>query len=101
MMEGGPFFDGFHAGASPATLGRAVTALLHTTRTDLVSLSPSEHLGCLVETSVKAESLISGGLCADEPSFTLAKVETKGDRALKGLELSNYILNLPRVGIEE
>ena len=29
------------------------------------------------------------------------KAETEGDRALKGLELSNYVLSPPRVGIEE
>ena len=101
VMESGPFFDGFHARASPTKLDRAITALFHTTRTDLVSDPPTEHMGSPAETSMKAESLISGGLCVDEPPFTLGKVETEGDRALKGLKLSNYVWSPPRVGIEE
>ena len=101
MLVGGPFSNGFHAGASSATLDRADTALFHTTRTDLVSVPPTELLGCLVETSMEAVSLIFGGLCVDEPSFTLGNAEIEGDRALIGLELSNYVLCPPRVGIEE
>nr|POF00510.1 glycine cleavage system h protein 2, mitochondrial [Quercus suber] len=69
---------------------------------DLVVESPAPPLlGCLAGTSAKAESLISGGLCADEPSSTLGKAEIEGDRALIGLELSNCFLSPPRVGIEE
>ena len=101
VMEGGSFFDGFHAGASPVTLDRAVTALFHTTRIDLVSVPPIECIGCLAETSAGAEGLIFGALCANEPSFTLGKAETEGDWALKGLELSNYVLSPLRVGIKE
>ena len=100
-MEGGSFFDGFHAGASPVTLDRAVTALFHTTRIDLVSVPPIECIGCLAETSAEAEGLIFGALCTNEPSFTLGKAETEGDWALKGLELSNYVLSPLRVGIKE
>ena len=100
-LERGPFPDGFHIGASPATPDRAVLAPFHIMRTDLVSVPPTELLGCLVETSMEAVSLISGGLCVDEPPFTLGKAETKGVRALKGPMLSNYILSPPRVGIEE
>ena len=100
-MEGGPFFDGFHARAASVTLDRAIIALFHTTRSDLVSVPPTKHMGCLAETSAEAESLISGGLCVDEPPFTLGKAKTEGDWALKGLELSNYVLSPPRVGIEE
>ena len=95
VMEGGPFFDGFHAEASPVTLDRAITALFHTTRTDLVSVPPTKHMGCLTETSAEAESLISDGLYVDDPPFI------EGDWALNGLKLSNYVLSPPRVGIEE
>ena len=59
---GGPFSDGFHAGASPTTQGRADTAPFHTTRTDLVSFSPTELLGCLAETSVEAKSFFCWAL---------------------------------------
>ena len=100
-MVGGLFSDGFLAEASPATWDKADTALFHTTRTDLVAIPPTELLGCLAETSVKAESLTSGGLCAVEPPSTLGKAETEGDRALLGLELSHYVLSPPRVGIKE
>ena len=58
-------------------------------------------MGCPAKTSAETESLFSGGLCANEPPFTLGKAETKGVRALKGPTLSNYILSPPRVGIEE
>ena len=101
MKVGGLFSDGFHARALPATRDRVDTTLFHTTRTDLVSFSPTELLGCLAGTLVEAESLFSGGLCADEPPSTLGKAETEGDRALIGLELSNYVLSPPRVRIEE
>nr|POE84293.1 hypothetical protein CFP56_75801 [Quercus suber] len=57
VKVGGPFSNGFHAGASSATRDRADIAPFHTTRTDLVSLSPTEPLGCLAKTSVEAESL--------------------------------------------
>ncbi|KAF3972963.1 hypothetical protein CMV_003577 [Castanea mollissima] len=67
VLVGGLFPDGFHAGASPANLDKAVTALLHTTRADLVSVPPTAHMGCLLETS--------GGLYADEPSFSLVGIE--------------------------
>ena len=101
VKVGGPFSDGFHVGASLAIWDRANIAPFHTTRTNLVAFSPTELLGCLAETSAEAESLFSGGLCIDEPLSTLGKVETEGDRALKGLKLSNYVLSPPRVGIEE
>ena len=94
---GGPFSDGSHAGASPATRDRANTAPFHTTRTDLVSFSPTEPLGCLAE----AESLFFGGLYAGVPLSPLGKAETEGDRALIGLELSNYVLSPLRIGFEE
>ena len=57
MKVGGPFSDRFHARASLATQDRADPTLFHTTRTDLVSFSPTELLGCLAETLVEAESL--------------------------------------------
>ena len=91
VMEGIPFPDGFHTGASPATLDGAISAPFH----------PIEHLGCHAETSAEDESLISSGLCAVDSPFTLGKAVTEGDRALKGLELSNYVLSPPRVGIED
>uniref|UniRef100_A0A7N2KUK5 Reverse transcriptase zinc-binding domain-containing protein n=1 Tax=Quercus lobata TaxID=97700 RepID=A0A7N2KUK5_QUELO len=91
VMEGIRFPDGFHARASPATLDGAVSAPFH----------PTEHLGCHAETSAEDESLISSGLCAVDSPFTLGKAITEGDRALKGLELSNYMLSPPRVGIED
>nr|POE81395.1 isoform 2 of phosphatidylinositol-3-phosphatase myotubularin-1 [Quercus suber] len=101
VKVGGPFSDGFHVGASLATRDRADTAPFDTTRTDLVSFSPTEPLGCLAETSAEVESLFFGGLRADEPLSTLGKAETEGDRALIGLELSNYVPSPLRVGIEE
>ena len=92
---------GFSPGLSPVTQDRADTALFHTTRIDLVAIPLTELLGCLVETSMEAKSLISGGLCAVEPLSTLGKTKTEGDKALLGLELSNYVLSPLRVGIEE
>ena len=100
-LERGPFPDGFHIGASPATPDRAVLAPFHIMRTDLVSAPLTEHLGCHAETSAEDVSLISSGLYAVDSLFTLGKVVTKGDRVLKGLELSNYVLSPPRVGIED
>ena len=100
VMVGGLFSNGFHVETSLATLDSANTSLFHTTRSVLVSVPPSELMGCLIKTSAEAKSLIFGGLCTNEPLFTL-KAETEGDRALKGLELSNYVLSPPRVGIEE
>ena len=101
VKVGSPFSVGSHAGASPTTWDRADTAPFHTTRTDLVSFSPTEPLGCLAKTSAKAESLFSGGLYTSEPLSTLDKAITEGDRALIGLELSNYALRPLRVGFEE
>ena len=66
-----------------------------------MSVPPTELLGCLAETLAEAESLISGGLCIDEPPFTLGKAEIEAGKALIGLELSNYVLSPLRVGIEE
>ena len=51
------------------TQDRADTVPFHTTRTDLVSFSPTELLGCLAETLAEAESLFSAGLCANEPLY--------------------------------
>ena len=87
--------------SSPVTRDRANIAPFHTMRIDLVSFSPTEPLGCLVETSTKAQSLFSSGLCADEPLSTLGKAETEGDRALIGLELSNFVQSPLKVGIKE
>ena len=101
VMERGPFPDGFHVGASLVTLNRAVSAPFHITRTYLVSAPPTEHLGCHAEMSAEDVSLISSGLCVVDSSFTLGKVVTEGDRVLKGLVLSNYVLTPPRVGIED
>ena len=101
VMSCGPFSNGFHARDSPATLDMAVIALFHTMRTDLVSVPPTGHMGYPAETSTEAESLISVGHHTDEPPFTLGKAETEGDRELKGLVLSIYVLSPPRVRIEE
>ena len=43
----GPFSDGFHAGDSLATLDMADLALFHTTRTDTMSVPPTELMGSL------------------------------------------------------
>ena len=101
MMDGGPFPVGFHAGASPTTPDKAVSTPFHTTRTDLRYAPPTELLGCHAKTPAEDESLISGGLRAVDSPFTLGKAVTEGDRALKGLELSNYVLSPPRAGIED
>ena len=61
VMERGPFPIGFHAGASSATLERAVLAPFHTTRSDLGSAPPSELLGCHAETLAEDESLFLVG----------------------------------------
>ena len=94
------FSDGFHVGDSLATLDRADIALFHTTRTDMESVPPTEHMDCPAETSAVAKCLISIGHRANEPSFTLGKAETEVDRAFNGLVLSNYALSPPRVRIE-
>ena len=44
---------------------------------------------------------VSDGSCVDEPPITMGKADTEGERALKGLVLSNYVLSSPRVGIED
>ena len=58
-------------------------------------------MGSLAETLAEVECLIFVGYCADGPPITLGKAETEGDRALKGLVFSNYVLSPSRVGIEE
>ena len=83
------------------TLDRVDIALIHTTRMDTMSVPLTENMGCLVKTSVEVECLISDGSCVDEPSITLGKAETEGDRALKGLMLSNYVLSPSRARNEE
>ena len=71
VMVGGLFSNGFHVETSLATLDSANTSLFHTTRSVLVSVPPSELMGCLIKTSAEAKSLIFGGLCTNEPLFTL------------------------------
>ena len=100
-MNRGPFSDGFHAGDSPVTLDRADLAPFHTTRTDTMFVSPIELIGSLTETSAEAECPFSIGYSTNGPQITLGKAETEGDKALKGLVLSNYVLSPPRVRIEE
>ena len=58
-------------------------------------------MGSLVETLAEVECLIFVGYRVDGPPITLGKAETEGDRALKGLVFSNYVLSPSRVGIEE
>ena len=101
VVNHGPFFDGPHAGDSSATLDRANLALLHTTRTDTLSAPSTKLMGSLTETLAEAECLFSDGFRTIEPQITLGKEETEGDRALKGLVLSNLVLSPSRVGIEE
>ena len=48
-----------------------------------MAIPSTELLGCLVETSMEAKSLISGGLCAVEPLSTLGKTKTEGDVQLR------------------
>ena len=96
-----PFSNGFGAEDSLATLDRADIALIHTTRTDTMFVPLIENMGCLVKTSVEAECLIFYGSCIDKPPITLGKAKTKGDRALIGLVLSNYVLSPSRVGTKE
>ena len=71
VMVGGLFSNGFHAEASLETLDSANTSFFHTTRSVLVYVPLSELMGCLAKTSAEAKSLISGGLCTNEPLFTL------------------------------
>ena len=96
-----PMSDGFHGGdssATLATLGRADVDLSNTKRTILTPFPLTEPLGCLAETSAEA---ISDGICVDEPMITMGKANTEGERALKGLVLSNYVMSSPRVGLED
>ena len=58
-------------------------------------------MGCLAETSAEVECFIFEGSRTNKPLITLGKAEIEGDRALIGLELSNYVLSPPRVGIKE
>ena len=58
-------------------------------------------MGCLAETSAEVECFIFEGSHTNKPLITLGKVEIEGDRALKGLVLSNYDLSTSRVGTEE
>ena len=44
---------------------------------------------------------ISDGICVDEPMITMGKADTEGERALKGLVLSNYVMSSLRVGLED
>ena len=96
-----PFSNGFGAEDSLATLDRADIALIHTTRTDTMFVPLIENMDCLTKTSVEAECLIFDGSCIDKPPITLGKAKTKGDRALIGLVLSNYVLSPSRVGTKE
>ena len=66
-----------------------------------MSVPLTENMVGLAKTLVKGKCLISDGSCADEPTITLGKAETEGDRALIGLVLSNYVLSPSRVGTEE
>jgi len=93
-----PMSDGFHGGDSSVTLGRANIDLFNTTRIVLMSIPLIEPLGCPAETSME---IVSDGSRADEPLITMGKADTKGERALKGLVLSNYVLSSLRVGIED
>ena len=96
-----PFFDGFRVEDSLATLDRANIALIHTMRTNMLSVPLTKNMGCLAKTSVEAKCLIFDGSRADGPPITLGKVETEGDTALIGLVLSNYVLSPLRVGTEK
>ena len=60
-----------------------------------------EKLGCLLEILAEAKCLFSGGSHADEPSISLGKAEIEGDRAFKGLLVSNCALNPSRIRFEE
>ena len=101
MVIHGPFFDGFHVEDSSTTLDRANLDVFHTIRIDIMSVPPTELIGSLAETSAETECLISVGYHTGGPLITLGMAETEGDRALKGLVLSNYVLSPSRVGIEE
>nr|POE65407.1 hypothetical protein CFP56_55270 [Quercus suber] len=101
MVTQCPFSDGFHAEDSPATLDRADITLIHTIRTDTLSVPLTENMGCLAKTSVEAKCLIFNRSRVNEPLITLGKAETEDDRALIGLVLSNYVLSPSRVGIEK
>ena len=80
------------------TLGRADVDLSNTRRTVLTSIRLTEPFGCPTETSMKA---VSNGTHADEPSITMGKANTKVERALKGLVLSNHFLSSPRVRLKD
>nr|POF17159.1 hypothetical protein CFP56_39685 [Quercus suber] len=96
-----PFSDGFHVEDSPATLDRANITLIHTIRTDTLSVPLTENMGCLAKTSVEAKCLIFNRSHVNEPSITLGKAKTEDDKALIGLVLSNYVLSPSRVGTEK
>ena len=80
------------------TLDSTNIALSHSTRTEMMIVPQTENMGCLVRTLVEVEGPVSDGPCVGEPLILLGKAETEGDRATDGLELSEYVLSLSRVG---
>ena len=99
-------FDGFSIEESLMILDKLDANLTHSMRTMMNPhgdyekfASQSETVGCLVESSVEVECLVSDDSRAEKPLFTLVKAETEGVRASVGLVLSNSVLSLSGVEI--
>ena len=93
-----PVSDGSQAEDSSTTLDSTDIALSHSTRTEMMIVPQTENMGYSVRTLVEVEGPVSDGPCAGEPPILLGKAETEGDMATNGLELSDYVLTLSRVG---
>ena len=128
VVNRGPFFDGFHAGDSPATLDRAdlashesVMAASPKTGHD-IAVAQTEVLGRPAEPVREVDGFVSGGFHAKKLLMTPGKADTvqthslvmvmsdrvsmgkvviESDRVSMGLFLSNLFLSLSRVGIAE
>nr|POF12028.1 hypothetical protein CFP56_47285 [Quercus suber] len=95
---------GSHTKESLAPLEKASTVRNQSLKMAMSSTGQTEMTGRPAKapvTSVEAKCLIFNGSRVNEPSITLGKAETKDDKALIGLVLSNYVLSPSRFGTEK
>lgn len=93
-----PVSYGSQAEGSLTTLDSTDIALPNSMRTEIMIVPQTENMGCLARTLVEVEGPVTDVPCVGEPPILLGKAETEGDKAINGLELSNYVLSLSRVG---